>query len=438
MKKTHRPAAVMATVLCIAGLLLCAGCGNSISEEEAEAQAEEEFARSAEAEEEASEVAAEESASLSVEESAATSSGVATDKLAGVAVAPDAAADAAEDAAAAKDAAAATEAEAAEPDPSVMGTRTLIVSATGDCTFGKTQDQDYYGSFLSYYDSYGQDYFLSGVRDIFAADDLTIINLECVLTTSDDLVEKAFNLKGKPEYVGIMTGSSVEAATMGNNHSYDYGDEGFYETESVLENAGITYAYSGKSGMFVSDEGVKVGIVSANMLSESDEKLYTMISEMDELRDEGAEIVIACCHWGIEKDYYPYDYQVVTAHALVDAGADLIIGNHPHVLQGVEVYHGKVICYSLGNFCFGGNLDPEDKNTMIFQQTFTIVDGELQADEIDARIIPCRLSSADTYNNFQPVVAYGDRYAEIIGLVNEYSSMFGTAWFDSEGQLVTS
>ncbi len=419
MKKRYRPAAVTAAILCAAGLLFCAGCGTSASEEKTE----------------------EDSTEVIEEESAEAASGVSTDKLAGFVVAEDTTDDDGEkDPADGEKDPADEENDPAggEKDPAVMGTRTVTVTAVGDCTFGKTQDQDYYGSFLSYYDNYGQDYFLSGVRDIFAADDLTIINLECVLTTSDDQVEKAFNLKGKPEYVGIMTGSSVEAATMGNNHTYDYGDEGFDETKSVLENAGIIYAYSGQSGMFVSDEGVKVGIVSANMLSESDEKLYTMISEMDELRADGAEIVIACCHWGIEKDYYPYDYQIATAHALVDAGADLIIGNHPHVLQGVEVYHGKVICYSLGNFCFGGNLDPEDKNTMIFRQTFTIVDGELQADPIDASIIPCRLSSADTYNNFQPVVASGDRYSQIISLVNEYSSMFGTASFDGEGKLVAS
>ncbi len=439
-RKGIRAAAVF---VCAAGLLACAGCGDSVSGEtdaeirdEAEAAAEAESAVAVEAE---SAAAPEESAAVNTDKlnlEFAEQDGSPEDAAGGDAAdsggnAADAAGESAESAGRQ------AETGGEETDSSVAGTRTLTISATGDCTFGVTQEQGYDGTFNAYYDSYGPDYFLSGVRDIFAADDLTIINLECVLTTSEDLVEKAFNLKGRPEYVGIMTGSSVEAATMGNNHTYDYGDEGFEETRGVLEEAGITYAYSGQSGMFVSDEGVKVGIVAANMLPETDEKLDTMIAEMQELRADGAEVVIACCHWGIEKNYYPTDYQVATAHALIDAGADLIIGSHPHVLQGVEVYRGKVICYSLGNFCFGGNMDPEDKNTMIFQQTFTIVDGELKTDEIDARIIPCRLSSADSYNNFQPVIAGGDRYAEIIGLVNEYSSMFGSASFDGEGSLLT-
>ncbi len=430
-RRSRIPAASIA-VFCAAGLILCAGCGSSESEEAA-AKSAEEAAETAEA----------------AVETAETAEAVATDKLGAEVAAEDIAESAAsEDSAesgvdetgevnrAGVDVEAAEAEEAAQVDPAVMGTHTFTISATGDCTFGVTQEQGYDGSFNSYYDSYGQDYFLSDVRDIFAADDMTLINLECVLTTSDDLVEKAYNLKGKPEYVGIMTDSSIEAVSMGNNHTYDYGDEGFDETVSVVENAGITYAYSGRSGMFVSDDGVKVGIVSANMLPETDEKLNTMISEIQALREEGAEVIVACCHWGIEKDYYPTDYQISTAHTLVDSGADLIIGNHPHVLQGVEVYNGKVICYSLGNFCFGGNMDPEDKNTMIYQQTFTLVDGELQGG-IDARIIPCRLSSADSYNNFHPVVASGDGYANIISLVNEYSSMFGTASFDGEGRLET-
>ncbi len=493
-RKRRRNPAAAAAILCAAGLLMCAGCGSSESAENVEESAElsveiaEAEAETADAAEEITETAAKSAEETA--EAAGAAAAVTADKLggtvtvegadeiaadestaggtaAGAGEAAESAGGTADDAGDAAEGAAVGEAEnaagspdesdadeagavnragvdmeaaeaekAAQVDPAVMGTHTLTVSATGDCTFGVTQEQGYDGSFNAYYDSYGQDYFLSDVRDIFAADDLTIINLECVLTTSDDIQEKAYNLKGSPEYVGIMTGSSIEAVSMGNNHTYDYGDEGFDETVSVVENAGITYAYSGRSGMFVSDDGVKVGIVSANMLPETDEKLNTMISEMQALREDGAEVVIACCHWGIEKDYYPTDYQISTAHTLVDSGADLIIGNHPHVLQSVEVYNGKVICYSLGNFCFGGNMDPEDKNTMIFQQTFTIVDGELQAG-IDARIIPCRLSSADDYNNFHPIVASGERYDNIINLVNEYSSMFGTASFDGEGKLET-
>ena len=108
-----------------------------------------------------------------------------------------------------------------EPEPVVQ---TVTISATGDCTLGKTQQHGYEGSFYSYYDKYGEDYFFSGVKDIFENDDFTLVNLECVLTTSTDRVEKTYNLKGEPEYAGILTASSIEGCSLGNNHTYDYGE----------------------------------------------------------------------------------------------------------------------------------------------------------------------------------------------------------------------
>ncbi len=325
--------------------------------------------------------------------------------------------------------------EAADPEEE-QSVKTLTITATGDCTLGKTQEQSYDGSFYAYYDSYGADYFFDNVRSIFEQDDMTIINLECVLTTSEDRVEKTFNLKGEPEFVQILTGSSVEVCSLGNNHTYDYGESGFQETKSVLEEAGITYAYTQQTGMYTTEEGVKVGIVSSSLLSQSSERTDMLKEGIRNLREDGADVVIACCHWGIEKEYYPTDYQQTTAHELIDAGADLVIGNHPHVLQGVEEYNGRLILYSLGNFCFGGNKNPSDKNTMMFQQTFTIRDGEVQTDQIDARIIPCRLSSSDGYNDYQPVIASGETKQNIIDLVNEYSEPYSNVSFDSEGTLL--
>jgi poly-gamma-glutamate synthesis protein (capsule biosynthesis protein) len=145
--------------------------------------------------------------------------------------------------------------------------------------------------------------------------------------------------------------------------------------------------------------------------------------------------VIASCHWGIEGDHYPNDYQQTLAHKIVDWGADLVVGTHPHVLQGVEEYNGKIILYSLGNFCFGGNRNPTDKDTAIYQQTFTFVDGVLQED-ISADIVPCKISSTDSVNDFQPTVATGDRKQSIIEKMNEYSKSYSDISFDDDGKLI--
>lgn len=138
---------------------------------------------------------------------------------------------------------------------------------------------------------------------------------------------------------------------------------------------------------------------------------------------------------GIEGDHYPNDYQQKLAHQVIDWGADLLVGTHPHVLQGMELYNGKMICYSLGNFCFGGNRNPKDKDTAIYEQTFTFVDGVLQTD-ISADMIPCSISSTSERNNFQPAIAKGDRKQMIIDHMNEYSEKYSKIGFDANGRVI--
>lgn len=312
--------------------------------------------------------------------------------------------------------------------------RKVTITATGDCTFASTQTHGYAGSLHEYYDNYGEEYFFRGVRDVFEEDDFTLINLECVLTTSEERVEKTWNLKGKPEYVGIMTSSSVEACSLGNNHTQDYGPSSLTDTQNALDGADIKYGYNEHTAIYTTDQDVVVGIVSANLLYQTEEYENYIKNGIASLRDQGADLVIACCHWGIEREYYPMDYQITTAHKIIDWGADLVIGNHPHVLQGVEYYNGKIICYSLGNFCFGGNSNPADKDTMMYQQTFTFVDGDIQ-EELDARIIPCTLSSVSGYNDYQPTIVSGDKKAQIISNLNDYSAPYSDISFDPEGIL---
>ncbi|MCM1107075.1 MAG: CapA family protein [Blautia sp.] len=326
-----------------------------------------------------------------------------------------------------------TEAESEEiPEPVVQ---TVTVTAVGDCTLGVTQTHGYAGSFHEYYDANGENYFFDGVRDIFEADDFTLVNLECVLTESNDRVEKTWNLKGKPEYVGIMTGSSVEACSLGNNHTYDYGQQSLDDTRSVLDDAGIIYGLNEHVAAYTTDSGLVVGIVSSNLLWQDETHANYMKDSIEMLRTQGADLVIASCHWGIEGDHYANDYQRSMAHQIIDWGADLVVGTHPHVLQGIELYGGKVICYSLGNFCFGGNRNPAVKDTAIYQQTFTFVDGVLQPD-VNAEMIPCSISSTTSRNDFQPTVVEGERWAAIIEDMNDYSEAYSNICLDTNGKLM--
>lgn len=312
--------------------------------------------------------------------------------------------------------------------------KTVTITAAGDCTLGAVHTHSYEGSFHAYYDAYGETYFFEKVKHVFENDDFTIVNLECVLTDSTARVEKTFNLKGKEEYTKIMTSSSVEGCSLGNNHTRDYGQESLTDTQAALDAAGIVYAYNDIVSYYTTEDGVVIGIVSSSVLASTKSNKQYLLDGVKEAR-ESADLVIACCHWGIEGDHYANAEQQSLGHQLIDAGADLVIGHHPHVLQGVEEYNGKIILYSLGNFSFGGNKNPSDKNTAMYQQTFTFVGGNLKTD-VDAKIIPCRLSGHSGYNDFQPMIAQGELAASILAKMNQYSAPFGALRFAEDGTLI--
>lgn len=312
---------------------------------------------------------------------------------------------------------------------------TVTITATGDCALGALQYHEYGGSFHKYYDSYGEAYFFQNFKEIFESDDLTLINLECVFTTAEDRVEKKFNIKGPLEYNGILSSSSIEAVSMGNNHTEDYGPESTVDTKNALDAVNILYAIDDTIAYFTTEEGIVVAMVSANITGEGNARDQYLLNGVEEARNQGADLVIACCHWGIEKDNYPNDYQKNLGHALIDKGADLVVGNHPHVLQGAEVYNGKIILYSLGNFSFGANRNPADKDTAVYQQTFTFVDDVLQTD-ITAKIIPARISGHNNYNDYQPMLANEEQASVIIQRMNEYSEPYSGLFFDEQGNLL--
>ena len=144
------------------------------------------------------------------------------------------------------------------------------------------------------------------------------------------------------------------------------------------------------------------------------------------VKADGADLIIAIFHWGNERETVPDYNQMTLAHAAIDNGADLVIGHHPHVLQGIEEYRGKYIAYSLGNFCFGGNSAPSDMDTMIFQQTFTIRNGEVLADQ-NINLIPCSISSEAGFNNYQPTPSEGSEAERIRQKIEERSEQISAS-----------
>lgn len=298
----------------------------------------------------------------------------------------------------------------------------IQISAVGDCTLGTDADFDESTNFTSVYENNNASYFFKNVTKFTENDQLTLANLEGPLTSSTDIQEKSFNFKGPKKYADILVKGSVEAVNLANNHSYDYGTQGYEDTKANLADYEIVnFGYDRTAVTEIN--GIKVGLFGVSQLSASDPEQLT-IDNIEALKKEGCALIVGMFHWGIESEYEPTDEQVSLAHAAIDNGCDLVIGGHPHVLQGVEYYKDRYICYSMGNFVFGGNSNPKDKNTMIFQQTFTFKDGQLAVDDTTrkaADIIPCSLSSSSSRNNYQPKPLTGSAATKLIKKINGYS-----------------
>ena len=325
-----------------------------------------------------------------------------------------------------------TEEEPVEPEP-VDNNIYVTVSATGDCSLGKLQIHGYDGSFDAYYDSNGPDYFLQNVRDIFATDDFTLVNCEGVLTNETTHMDKEYVIKGRPEYAAILGNSSVEGASLGNNHTSDYGPQSLIDTKNALAGENIAYAINDEYGIYTTDSGIKIGFVSVSMLGDFQTRSNYMQTGLETLRPQ-VDLLIACVHMGIERENYANEDQQAFTHNCIDWGADLVVGNHPHVLQGMEIYNGKLIAYSLGNFCYGGAHNPSDFDTLVLQQTFCFSPDHTLLDSWDARIIPCRLSSVPSPNDFCPTpYTAAEDIARVIAKMNEFSSSNGTIQIDETG-----
>ncbi|MBR1472332.1 MAG: CapA family protein [Lachnospiraceae bacterium] len=310
----------------------------------------------------------------------------------------------------------------------------ISISAVGDCTLGNDPAQESRGNaFHKVYNANGPDYFLQYCRPVFYTDDITIANLEGVLTTMGTAQQKAWRFRSDPSYIEILTHSSVDVVAFANNHCRDFGEISYTDTMKNLEAYGLPY--SSEDNVCVMEvNGVRVGIASLKLLGDNAGYFKQRIqTKVDELKAENVQLILLNCHWGIELDRVPNHVQTELGHFAIDAGVDLVIGHHPHVLQSVECYNGKYIIYSLGNFCFGGNTNPKNKDTMIWRQDFIFTNGQLSASE--ARVLPYSISSRKDLNDYCPVPLNGADYDRVIRQLNDLSAAYHVQ-FDEKGNVV--
>ncbi len=286
-----------------------------------------------------------------------------------------------------------------ESDGSVM----ITISAVGDVTIGRNV-QSSSTIFQRELERQGNDinFIFRNIKDIFAEDDLTIVNFEGVLADSYNIPsrkrENSFLFLAPPAYASALSDNSVEVATIENNHIDDFGDQGRADTQQALADAGVQWADEFHSTIY-EVQGVRIAVLAYKTFDYYSTLFTKVPEEIVQARQE-ADLVICCFHWGAEKDYAPNANQQKLGRLAIDSGADLVVGHHSHRINPIEQYNGRYIVYSVGNFSFAGNSKPDDMSTFIFQTRFRIKDGEIIANPF--RIIPCRISSKANENDFAP------------------------------------
>ncbi len=277
----------------------------------------------------------------------------------------------------------------------------------------------------------GKDYPFKEISDYLSSRDLVLGNLEGPLSNRGEPLKKKYIFRGDPSCLESFREMGLNCISLANNHIMDYGDLALMDTIDYLKSAGLYPFGAGKN----QEEALKPIIINKNGLVLSffaslgyplridgvasevsgpcqvglDEFIFTI----KEIRDQ-VDFIIVSLHWGFEYEPLPHSHQIEFAHQLIDNGVDLIIGHHPHVIQGIERYRGKYILYSLGNFLFDQH-DDEGKESFIF--SCDIGEKELMF----PGIIPIEISN---YQTKLASKAKADKIIDSIQLVSDEGKLF--------------
>lgn len=237
-----------------------------------------------------------------------------------------------------------------------------------------------------------------GLLSVLKSADIFMVNEEFPFgTTGEAMEDKQYTFRVDPGYVSVLSDLSVDIVTLANNHMLDYGRSPLTETLQTLDGAGIAHVGAGenlneaKALKTFEIHGKTIGFLGASRViheyswnaSANSSGLFTtydaaaLVSEIEKA-EESCDFTVVYVHWGIEKSTQPEEYQRTLARQYIDAGADAVIGAHPHVLQGIEYYEGKPIFYSLGNFIFSNGT----YETMLAELT-------LSENGTEIRLVPC-------------------------------------------------
>ena len=278
----------------------------------------------------------------------------------------------------------------------------IEINIAGDAMLAAYKNQNSADGFNEYVENHKPAYFFKEVNHIFRNDDLTIVNLENVFTDKElKEVAKDHNpaywYRSKTSNTEILKMGFIEAVSLANNHYGDYGTQGRLDTQEAVAKSGILYGTNDKT-FYYEKNGYRIAVICHGLWGEwQANEIVKRIKEAE--KDSDFQIVYY--HGGTERIHKPEDWKVRASRKLVDNGADLVIGNHPHVLQPMENYNGVDIVYSIGNFCFGGSKRPENRTIIYNLKLEVSIDGVLLSKS--SEIIPCYVYTGSV-NNYQPAI----------------------------------
>jgi poly-gamma-glutamate synthesis protein (capsule biosynthesis protein) len=241
------------------------------------------------------------------------------------------------------------------------------------------------------------------------------VNLECVLADSakGENKKQTYRFRGPSSFTDILTSSGVEMVNLSNNHTDDYGKEGMQSTKDIVSAAELAYCQN-EDVYILEKNGIRIAFMGIN-LSEYDtlgKKLNERIVSLKS--DENCQFVVVIFHYGWEYSFVHNKKQRLTSHEVILSGADLVVGTHPHVVQGIEKYKNRLILYSIGNFSFGGNmeLNPRSLQAYIAQVKVTFADGVFKSQQLN--IIPVHTTGIQPGNNYQPYLVTGEEAQAVV------------------------
>lgn len=281
----------------------------------------------------------------------------------------------------------------------------ILLSFAGDCEMANDEyESTDYG--IRFYEAVNDSsYFFAGAIDYFENDDFTVVNCENVLSDqflwpTDKGEGVSFWFKAPANVAKIFKDNSIEGVTISNNHTYDYGWDGYNDTREALKAAGVDYGDDDRI-MYFEKDGYKISVICVSFYyPEGSGYVYSLLEEAKETSD----FQIIYFHGGEEAVETAEDWKIDVCRSFVDEGADLVLGSHPHVLQRREKYNGANIVYSLGNFCFGGNSYPAINRTIVYQLKLNILkktDGTFELTDSEEKMIPFYVYTGES-NNYQP------------------------------------